>query len=181
MGDRVKHQIAGLIYYIQIFIAYLPSHFVRKFLLIHLYGLKISKTSALYHGFEIRGARKISIGEKCIIGNKAILDGRYGLIIGDNVNLGTRVTIWTAQHDYNSSSFEGIGSRVEICDYVWIASEATIMPGVIIGEGAVIAAKSLVTKNVNPYSVVAGIPAKEIAQRNKNLSYDLSKTIMPYV
>lgn len=181
MDNNLRHHIVGALYYFQIFISYLPSHLIRKFLLKNIYGLTIEKSSALYHGFEIRGAKNIFIGKNSIIGNKVILDGRYGLKIGNNVNIGTRVTIWTAQHDYNSTDFLGIGASVEIQDYAWIASEATIMPGVKIGKGAVVAAKALVTKDVEDYTVVGGIPAKKIASRRQDLTYNLSTSILPYV
>lgn len=61
---------------------------------------------------------------------------------------------------------------------MWIASRVTILPGVTIGEGAVVAAGAIVTKDVEPYSIVAGVPAKRIGERNKNLEYTLNH--MPF-
>ncbi len=60
--------------------------------------------------------------------------------------------------------------EVVIGDDVWIGDKATILPGVTIGKGAVIAANSVVTKNVKPYTIVAGIPAKEIGIKNEEES-----------
>jgi len=63
------------------------------------------------------------------------------------------------------------GAPVEIGDYAWVCSRSIILPGVKVGEGAVVACGAVVTKDVEPYTVVGGIPAKKIADRNKNLEY----------
>ncbi|WP_461453691.1 acyltransferase [Mucilaginibacter sp.] len=104
-----------------------------------------------------------------------------GLTIGNNVNISTQVVIWTLHHDYNSPDFAQAGSPVIIEDYVWLCSRAIILPGVTIGEGAVVAAGAVVTKNVEPYTVVGGVPAKYIAKRNTNLNYDLGNAIIPII
>ena len=56
-------------------------------------------------------------------------------------------------------------------DYVWVATRATVLPGVTIGEGAVVAAGAVVTKDVEPYTIVGGVPARSIGVRNRALSY----------
>ena len=76
----------------------------------------------------------------------------------------------------NSTDFHGKGAPVVIEDYAWICSRAIIMPGVRIGKGAVVAAGAIVTHNVNPFTVVGGIPAKKISDR------DVSEfTYEPYI
>jgi len=71
----------------------------------------------------------------------------------------------------NSPKFEYNPRPIVIEDYVWIGVGATILPGVKLGKGAVVAAGAVVTKDVSPFSVVAGIPAKQIALRPDNLNY----------
>lgn len=97
------------------------------------------------------------------------------LQIGNCVDIAQDVRIWTLQHDYNSPSYEAKGKPVHINDYAWIASGATILPGITIGEGAVVATGSVVTKNVESYTIVAGVPARPIGTRSKNLNYILGK------
>jgi acetyltransferase-like isoleucine patch superfamily enzyme len=162
------------------FIAILPFHFLRKFLLKGL-GAKISKKVGLYRGFEVRHPWKLHIGASTIIGHNALLDARKGLTIGSNVNFSNEVMIWTLHHDYNDSNFSEIGAPVVIEDYAWICSRAIILPGVRVGKGAVVAAGAVVTKDVEPFTVVGGIPAKKIAQRNSNLRYDLGNGILPII
>lgn len=135
-------------------------------------GMQVSPSAKLYRWREVRDPRNISIGDGSIIGMWAILDGREGITIGKNVNFSSEVALWTLQHDYNSPTFATEGGPIVIGDRAWISFRATILPGVTIGEGAVIAANSVVTKDVAPYTVVGGIPAKPLMQRTGKLSYE---------
>ena len=85
--------------------------------------------------------------------------------------------IWTEQHDYRSKDFSCYSSPdmgVRIGDLAWIGSNTIILPRVTIGKGAVICAGAVVTKDVEPYSVVAGVPAKKIAQRPQDVDYSFN-------
>ena len=135
--------------------------------------MTIGKKAVIYYGAEIRSPWMISIGEGSIIGDKAILDGRYGIVIGKNVNFSTGVWLWTLQHDVNSPDFSitGQGAPITIGDRAWLSCRTVVLPGVSIGEGAVIAAGSVVTKDAESFSIQGGIPNKKIGERNKNLIY----------
>jgi len=137
-----------------------------------LMGMKVAATAKLYRWREVRDAQNISVGAGSIIGMWATLDGREGITIGKNVNFSSEVALWTLQHDYNSPTFATSGGPIVIEDRAWISFRATILPGVTIGEGAVVAANSVVTKDVPPYTVVGGIPAKKIGERTADLSYE---------
>ena len=78
------------------------------------------------------------------------------------------------EHDVNDDDHKSNGSDVIIHDYVWIASRVTILPGVTIGRGAVVACNSVVTKDVPPMNIVGGIPAKLIGMRTSKLKYTLN-------
>jgi acetyltransferase-like isoleucine patch superfamily enzyme len=172
MANYLKKYITGLYFLSVLICGKIPSHTLRK-QLYKLLGLRIGKHSTIYGGAEIRHVHRIKIGNNSIIGHNAILDGRGGLEIGNNVSLGTGVWIWTAQHDINDPYFNIITGKVIIEDYAWIAVRAIILPNVTVGKGAVVGAGAVVTKNVEPYSVVAGVPAKKIGERNSNLLYNL--------
>ena len=153
-------------------LGYVPSHTLRKAGL-RLCGAKIASDALIYHGFWIVAPSNLIIGRSSVIGDHAILDARDGITIGENVNLSTAVAIWTGQHDYQSPNFGYKGAPVRIGDRAWLSFRSTILPGVTVGEGAVVAAGAVVTKDVPPYTVVAGIPAKAIGTRNRDLSYNL--------
>lgn len=113
----------------------------------------------------------IRIGSNCSIGEYNNITATHWIEIGDNLLTGRWVTITDNSHgttDTESLQIEPLmrpvisKGPVIIGKNVWIGDKATILPGVTIGEGAVIGANSVVTKDVAPYTVVAGIPAKEI-------------------
>lgn len=152
------------------FLSHFPSKRVRRWGL-KMLGMKISKNVRFYQGFHIRSVQNISIGEGSSVGPKVLLDGRKGLVIGKNVTIAYEAIIWTLNHDYNDIHFCGKGAPVTIQDFAWICSRSVILPGITIGEGAVVASGAIVTKDVPPYSVVAGILAKVIGHREQK-SYD---------
>ena len=132
----------------------------------------MEKDVTVYYGTEFRAPWKISIGAGTIIGDQCILDGRNGIEIGRNVNFSTGVWIWTMQHDYNAVDFSlSAKGRVRIGERAWLGPGCIILPGVTIGSGAVIAAGAVVSKDVPPYTLVGGVPAKPIGKRNDNLNY----------
>jgi acetyltransferase-like isoleucine patch superfamily enzyme len=143
--------------------------------------MKISLKSVIYSGFIISKANKIEIGANSVIGHKATLDGRNGIYIGKYVNISSEVMIWTNQHDYNDPNFKIVGGKVVIEDYVWISTRAIILPGVKIGKGSVIAAGSVVTKTVEPFSIMAGVPAKKVGTRENNLGYNPADKFLPFI
>jgi acetyltransferase-like isoleucine patch superfamily enzyme len=156
-------------------IGIIPSNHVRKWLY-GLLGASIDQKVVFHWRTEIRDPFKLTVGRGTIIGDNALLDARSFLTIGANVNLSGNVSIYTLQHDYRSPDFDCFESHprrmdVIIKDRVWIGSNVIVLPGVTIGEGAVCCAGSVVTKDVAPYDVVGGIPAKKIGERPKVLTY----------
>ena len=151
-----------------------PDHSVRNFVYRRA-GMQLSSTSAIYRHGRFIAPKGISIGDHTTIGDHAILDGRKGLQIGDCVNLGSHVVIWTLQHDVDDPFFGGKGDPVVVEDHAWIASHATVLPGVRIGRGAVVAAGSVVTTDVAPYALVGGVPARFIRERSHDLRYRLGR------
>lgn len=134
----------------------------------------IGKDSTVLSFVEIRNPNNVYIGNNSVINRHVLLDGRGGkLLIGNNVDIAQETNIWTLEHDLNSDYHQSSGADVVIEDYVWVASRVTILPGVRIGKGAVIAAGAVVTKDVPSMAVVGGVPAKIIGTRKSGLKYTL--------
>ena len=171
----MRNLISGVFTLISQFILWLPFHIIRH-LYLKIFLNSIGYDSELCRCVDIRTPRNIIIGNNTTINKHVLLDGRGGkLIIGNCVDIAQEVQIWTLQHDYNSSDYIAVGNPVIVKDYVWLGSRSIILPGVTIGKGAVIAAGAIVTKDVADYTVVAGVPAKKIGNRNPNLNYKLGK------
>jgi acetyltransferase-like isoleucine patch superfamily enzyme len=184
---KVKNRLAAL--YLEImtgfiwwFTGWIPSHCFRKSCY-RLCGMQIGKKSYIHMMARIYDPRNIVIGEGTIIGEKVTLDGRKqlpnsqgGLVIGDHVDIASEVMIWTSEHDINDPQMKPIEQKVTIEDYVFIGPRAIILPGVTVGRGAVVAAGAVVTKDVPAKTIVAGVPAKKIADRSiDQLDYKLGR------
>lgn len=164
------------------FVGMMPSHHFRRFFY-RLFGMSIGSGSTIHMMARIYDPRHIIIGNDTLVGERATLDGRKqlpnsqgGLEIGNHTDIASEVMIWTSQHDVHDPSFKAIEAKVTIGDYVFIGPRSIILPGITIGNGAIIAAGSVVTKDVEEFSIVAGVPAKPIGERkNTNPSYKLGR------
>ncbi|NMB84479.1 acyltransferase [Candidatus Roizmanbacteria bacterium] len=162
------------VFFVQL-LAQIPSHTLRK-TVYRLFGIKIGKGSTVHMGAVFYDPKNIVIGDDTIVGEQAVLDGRDKLAIGNHVALATGVMIYNSDHDLNDPNFKAVIAPVKIDDYVFIGPRAIILPGVQIGKGAVVGAGAVVTKDVPPYAIVGGVPAKIIGERkNKNLQYKLGR------
>ncbi len=152
-------------------VTHLPVRWIR-ILLFRALTRSCGEKVGLLRGVEVYAPRNISVGDRAVLNKRVLLDGRGGaLVIGDNTDIAQDTHIWTLEHDVNSPTFSTNGGDVIIEDHVWIASRSTILPGVRIGRGAVVAACSVVTKDVPAMAIVGGIPARVIGQRNIPLTY----------
>ncbi|OGC97844.1 hypothetical protein A2634_04865 [Candidatus Amesbacteria bacterium RIFCSPHIGHO2_01_FULL_48_32] len=118
----------------------------------------------------IMSPQKVEIGHHVLINSDSKIGGQLGVRIGNYVQLGYNVNIVSVNHAYQNSSLpiktQGeYGGQVIIEDDVWVGANAVILPKVKIGRGAIVGANAVVTKDVRPYSIVGGVPAKFIKFR----------------
>lgn len=170
----------GLSLLLMMGIGQLPSRRLRTAIARRLLGLRIDRDSILYRWRDLRNPPGIEIGAGSVVGFWATLDGRQGIRIGENVNLSSEVALWTLQHDPDDREFGVRGGPIVVEDFAWISFRATILPGVRIGRGAVVAANSVVTKDVEDFAIVGGVPAKVIGRRREDLSYRLTAGPAPW-
>ena len=155
-------------------ISNIPSSKLRWIYYRYILGHNISSSAYLYMGLYLYiTKKKLDIGDNTNINRNCVLDGRGGLRIGDNVNISAEAAIYTAGHYIDSPEFEYYDKPVEIGNRVWIGTRAMIMPGVNIGEGAMIMPAAVVTTDIPPFAVAGGVPAKIIGSRNNELKYIL--------
>lgn len=135
----------------------------------------MGKCTSVQMDVRFLNGRKVFLGENNVINFGCLLDGRhYAIRTGNNVSIGPEATLLTLGHDPHAEDFTtGVGGEIVIGDHVWIAYGAIILPGVTIGDGAVVAAGAVVSRDVEPYTIVAGSPAKVVKKRNITASYTL--------
>ena len=156
-------------------VGHIPFHTVRN-LFYMLAGIQIGPKTVIHMGARFFQPRNIKIGEGTIVGDHIFLDGRAQLTIGRHVDIASEVMIYNSEHDLEKDDFGSLEAPVEIGDYVFIGPRAIILPGVKIGKGAIVAAGAVVTKSVQDYEIVGGVPARNIGERkNKDLHYRLGR------
>ena len=154
------------------FLGRVPLYWLRHLVVRHLYGLRMGRSN-LHRAVFLLSPWNIRVGDNVNIQMGCFLDGRGTLTIGNNVDLTPGVRILTEQHDIDSPDYDTIKRPVVIDDHVVVGSWALILPGVHVGEGAVIGAGSVVTRDVPPYTVVAGNPAVIKRERRRVIDYRL--------
>jgi len=128
-------------------------------------GAQIAAPVALGARVWIRHPQRVTIGEGTKLAGKVHIDAWAEVTIGRNVLMNDDVMLLTAQHHLDSPTFEGTNGPIHIGDYAWLPIRIIVLPGVSIGEAAVIGSGSVVTRDVPEYTVVAGNPACFIKER----------------
>jgi maltose O-acetyltransferase len=137
--------------------------------LLSLAGVKIEKSLRIFDQIDIRpigGASRIRIGNGTFINSQVRFCAEAGttISIGKRVEIGPQCSFETRTHSVNLIGGHRTGKNKSILieDNVWLAARVTVLPGVTIGQGSVVAAGAVVTRDVSPYTLVGGVPAKFI-------------------
>lgn len=155
------------------FIGRIPSRLVRS-LFLNLWMGYYGAGTSVQMGCRFLNARKIHLGERNVINFGCLLDGRrHEIRTGTDVSIGPEASVLTLGHDPQSPNFDDRGGEVVIGNHVWIGYRAIILPGISIGDGAIVGAGAVVTKDVDPFVIVGGNPAREIGKRHIKLDYQL--------
>ncbi len=138
---------------------------------LRMQGAKVGKSITYYPGIRINPAKNITLGDHVDLAWGVIITTGGEVEIGDRSLIGYRTLISSANHNIPKNKgriFESghTPEKVSIGKDVWIGGNSVIVAGVSIGEGAIIGAGSVVTKDVEPFTIVAGVPAKFIKNRN---------------
>jgi maltose O-acetyltransferase len=154
-------------------VAHVPSFTLRRLWYRHALGIQLGPHAEVLMGayvssFGPRAIRRsgVRIGRNSRINRGCTLDLRGGLTIGDNVSISPEVMFLAASHDVNDPRFGNVTRPISIEDHAFIGTRAMILPGVTVGRGAVVTAGSLVSRDVAPMTIVAGVPARRVGTRD---------------
>ena len=149
-----------------------PKYFEIKRRLLNSIGFSIETGTKIVGPIECTGT--LSIGRNCWIGKNLVVNGNGSVYIGDNCDIAPEVTFQTGGHeigDIRRRAGKGIVSTQWVGNGVWIGGRSTIIGSIKIGESSVVAACACVVKDVEPNTVVGGVPAKVIRRLEDETSY----------
>ncbi len=134
-------------------------------MILRSFGAKVGRNVIVRPSARITYPWKVTIGNEGWIGDRATLYSLDQITIGAHCCISQNAYLAAAGHDIRSVSFDYVTSHVFVEDEVWVATGAMLLPGVRIGRGAVIAAGTVVTKDVPEAAIMAGVPARQIGTR----------------
>jgi putative colanic acid biosynthesis acetyltransferase WcaF len=164
LSNRIARVIWSAVYLVFFRLSPKPLHAWRSFLL-RLFGAKVGKGVHVYPGVKVWAPWNLELLDECGVGSGANLYSQGVIKIGRRAIISQGAYICTGTHDYTKRGHPLVTAPITIGDNAWIAAEAFVHPGVTIGEGAVIGARSVVTKDMPAWMVCAGHPCKVLRER----------------
>lgn len=138
--------------------SWLPGSAHRR-LLLRLFGAQIGQDVQIKPGVRVKFPWRLAIGDHSWIGEDVWIDNLAEVVIGAHCCLSQGAYLCTGSHDKQSDTFDLITDSIHIADRAWLAAHSRVAPGVQIGTGAVLAMGSIANKDLEPWTVNAGIPA----------------------
>lgn len=164
-SNRIKRMIWSIVW--TLFARPFPKSLANpwKVFILRCFGAKISNTSYVYSSAKIFMPWNLIMEEQTCIGSEVDCYNAAPIIIKSYATVSQRAYLCTASHNISSSKHEQTEKPIIIESKAWVAAEAFVGPNVTIGEGAVVGARAVVFKDVEPWNVVIGNPAKVIKKR----------------
>ena len=141
-----------------------PCFGLRRFIL-RCFGAQVGRHVNIYSSALIYYPWNLEIGDWSSIGEWALIYNLGKVTIGQRATISQRTHLCAGTHDYSDPALPLLRPPIGVADDVWICADAFLGPGVLVGHGAVVGARAVVTKDVSPWTVVAGNPARLIKQR----------------
>ena len=164
LRNRLGRIVWGLASFLLFRFSPKPFHSWRSFVL-QCFGAKVGRGVHVYPGVNIWAPWNLELEDECGIASGATLYCQGKITVGRQAVISQGAYLVTGTHDYTKVGFPLITMPIHVGDQAWIAAEAFVHPGVTIGEGCVIGARSVVTKNMPDWMVCAGHPCIPIKIR----------------
>lgn len=172
MGRFVKYLYYPIVLFGNVIINKIPSRHIRKWFY-QLLGAKIGKNTVICRRADVLFPKGLRLADDVSIGWFVDLDGRGGIYIDHDTNISSHTKLITGSHDIDDPQFSASFLPIRIGHHCWVGTGAIVLQGVTIGDGSVVAAGAVVTKDIPPFEVWGGVPAKYIRNRNKDFRYEV--------
>lgn len=143
-----------------------PLHAWRSTLL-RLFGARLGVNCHIYPGARIWAPWNLQCGDAACIADEAIVYNPAPVVLGSHAVVSQQAYLCGAGHDVDDPEFPMISRPIRIGDYAWVAARATVQAGVVVGEGAVLGLGGVATKDLSPWTVYAGSPARPLRARRR--------------
>lgn len=164
LSNRLGRVVWGVVAILLFRISPKPLHSWRAFVL-RCFGAKVGKGVHVYPGVKIWAPWNLELADECGIANGAIIYNQGMITIGKRAVISQGAHLCSGTHDYTKPGFPLITKPIYVADHAWIAADAFIHPGISIGEGCIVGARSVVTKNMPSWMICAGHPCRPIKER----------------
>ncbi len=173
MNKPIKCIYYAIVLFGNVFVNKIPSRHIRKWFY-QLLGAKIGKKTVICRRVDVLFPKGLNIGNNVAIGWFVDLDARGKIEIGHDTNVSSHSILITGSHDIDDPKFTAEFKPIKIGHHCWIGTGAIILQGVTIGDGAVVAAGAVVTRDIPSNEVWGGVPAKFIRKRNNKYDYKVN-------
>lgn len=167
LRNRAARALWGLAYIVLFRFSPRPLHAWRSMLL-RLFGAQIGRNCRIYPATRIWAPWNLECEDLVAIADGAEIYNAGRITLGSHSIISQDAYLCAATHDYKLAEFPMICKPIRIGAYAWVAARATVLPGVTLGEGAVLGLGSIATHDLAPWSVAAGVPARRVGSRSIN-------------
>jgi len=164
--NRMGRFLWGIIYILLFRFSPRPLHAWRSFLL-RCFGAKVGKSCHIYPTAKIWAPWNLTCDDVVAIADEVIIYNPSQVFLGSHCIVSQQAYLCGASHNYNEPSCPVISAHINIGSYAWVCARATVQMGVTLQEGAILGLGAIATKDLDSWTVYAGIPAKKIKLRKK--------------
>lgn len=168
LGNRVARQLWNVVWLLLFRPSPRPAHAWRS-LLLRTFGAKLGRQCHIYPGVRVWAPWNLRVGDHVGVADGVTLYNMATIDIGDYAVVSQGAHLCGGTHDYNSANFQLVAHPIRIGAHVWVCAEVFIGPGVSVADGAVVGARSVVTRTLaEPWTVYAGQPCKAVGLRQRH-------------
>ena len=164
IGNRAARFLWGMVWLLLFRPSPRPFHFWRATLL-RLFGAKLGKDCHVYPGARIWAPWNLEMGDNASLADGVICYSMAKISLGEKAIVSQGAHLLTGTHDYTDPRFQLLTKPIVIGKQAWLCADSMVLPGVEIGEGAVLGARAVATRNIPAWTLCAGNPCREIKKR----------------